>query len=369
MDAPDPQHKKTYHRIKITLRIVSAAIFLAYAAAWCLFGPGLASQLESTLPNRWLLLFAFCALFALGHELLTLPLSYYSGYIIEHRYDLSNESPKDWLIHQMKGWLVGGILGAILMAGMFALLWYGGSLWWLWTLAGWLSLTVILAQLFPVIILPIFYKSELLKDDAMVDRLTRLSEGTGIQIQGVFNLALSQETKKANAMLAGLGNTRRVFLSDTLLDAFSPEEIEVVFAHELGHHVRGHIWKGLGMTAVVGLLMVLLLAWRLGPFAGFDPATVTGALAALPQVFIAVTLLSLITSPITNAVSRRFEVQCDTDALTRTGHRQAYVSAFEKLGDMNLSDPEPHPWIEFFFHDHPALSKRIALADHIDAPA
>jgi STE24 endopeptidase len=186
-----------------------------------------------------------------------------------------------------------------------------------------------------------------------------------MQLTGVFNLQLSKDTKKANAMLAGMGSSRRVYLADTLLDAFSDDEIAVVFAHELGHHIRGHIYKGIALTAVVSSLLVALIHWRLNPFAGTD-ADWTQAIARLAQVMLISSAFPLLISPITNAISRRFEYQCDSDALRLTRDPQAYRSAFVRLGDMNLSDPNPPRWEEILFDDHPALAKRIAMADQYE---
>jgi len=186
-------------------------------------------------------------------------------------------------------------------------------------------------------------------------------------ITGIFNLQLSKETKKANAMLAGLGSSRRVYLSDTLLEAFDDDQIAVVFAHELGHHVRRHIWKGIGISAVASSLLVALIHWRLNPMAGSPEWA--GAIAALTQVMLLATAFPLAVGPVTNAVSRHFERQCDRDALRLTGNPPAYRSAFEQLGRLNLEDPDPPRWEVILFDDHPPLGERIAMADRRPPPS
>jgi STE24 endopeptidase len=193
--------------------------------------------------------------------------------------------------------------------------------------------------------------------------MTRLSEGTGLSIAGVYRIELSAETVKANAMLAGLGRTRRVLMGDTLLSGFSPDEIEVIFAHEIGHHVFGHIWQMIVLGAAYSLAGFwlanrLLAAWG-GP--GYDPRQLSPA--ALPLLMLILTVFSLVLEPLQNALSRRFERQCDRYALDRTGLRGAYRSAFEKLARLNKDDPDPPAWEVRLFHSHPPIRERLALAD------
>jgi STE24 endopeptidase len=348
---------KQYHQLKLNITLLDTVLGVAYAVAWILWSDDLPLG-----ESRWLGLWMFAALFAAGYEILTLPLSYYSGYILEHRFGMSNQTPGRWFSQTAKGWAVGGLLGGILMSGLFAILWYTGPLWWLWVWIAWIGVTVVLAQLAPVVLLPIFFKSEPLENDDLASRFERLALGTTLKVEGIYRLALSEDTKAANAMLTGLGGTRRVYLSDTLLDAFTPDEIEVVFAHELGHHTRGHIWKLLGLgglfgTALIGALAVVLEPTRTEAW--------IQAVVAIPAVVLAATAIDLLIKPIHNAVSRRFEHQCDSDALQRTGNPAAYRSAFERLAEMNLADPDPPAWVEWYFHDHPAMSRRIAMADAV----
>jgi STE24 endopeptidase len=243
------------------------------------------------------------------------------------------------------------------------LLWYSGSWWWLWAAAAWLVATLLLGQLLPVIILPLFYKVTRLDDALLLERLRRLADGTGLNVEGVYRLHLSAETKKANAALAGLGRTRRVLLGDTLLDEFTPEEIEVVFAHEVGHHVHRHLAKMVISSVVLAALGFWLAdvvlrhaSVTLGYPAFNDPA-------ALPLLLLVLTVFGLLLSPAQNALSRYFERQCDRYALKRTHAPDAYRSAFTKLARMNKSDPDPHPLVVWLFDDHPPIRQRLALAE------
>jgi len=358
----DLEAARRYERIRIVLRVITFACLLVYAGAWAALAGPAADRLGELTDSRWVGLGLYGAVFLVGFELLMLPLAYYSEFGVEHAFGLSTRNLRAWLVHTAKEWLVGLVLGAVMLAGFYAALWYGGRAWWLWVWAGWLALTVGLARLFPVLILPLFYKSAPIEREPLRERLLRLAEGAGVRIDGLFRLDVSKETRKANAMLAGLGATRRVYLSDTLLDAFTDEQIGVVFAHELAHHVYRHIPKSIALSAASGTLLVAAVAVALGPYAGPDRAIWPAGVTALPYAVLSAGAVSALLSPLGNAISRRFERQCDAAALARTGDPQAYREAFRKLGEMNLADPDPPRWVEVLFHDHPALSRRIAMA-------
>src|ERR1022692_4242883 len=261
---PASPEVKRYQRHKITIVFVSTILSLTWMALLGFaFGPELGKQYTAWFGHEeWLRLFASAAVLGLTLELLTFPLDYYSGFVLEHRYQLSNQTLTGWLWKRVKGYGVGGVLGLLLVYGLYWLLWVAGDWWWLWATGGWLAVTLVLGRLLPVVILPIFYKVTRLEDPSLLDRLKKLTEGTSLTIEGVYELNLSEETKKANAALAGLGNTRRVLLGDTLLAQFTPEEIEVVFAHEVGHHVHRHLPKSIAMGVfftLFGFAMVDLI--------------------------------------------------------------------------------------------------------------
>jgi STE24 endopeptidase len=365
-----PPEVKRYQRLKLAASIASLVISLAAVAFMALLGgPWLDQWVRSwTGDSPWLRLIALGGFYAAGFELLQLPLSFWSGFILEHRYHLSNQTLRAWAWRKLKGYLVGGILGLGLLLGLYALLWYSGAWWWLWATAGWLGLTLVLARLVPVLILPLFYKVTRLDDTPLLERLQRLTTGTGLTIEGVYRLHLSEETRKANAALTGMGRTRRVLLGDTLLEEFTPEEIEVVFAHEIGHHAHRHIPKIIVISVVLaaaGLYLAnVVLQSAAGPlgYASYsDPA-------ALPLLLLVLTVFSLVLTPLQNALSRFFERQCDRYALERTRLPQAYRSAFVKLARMNKADADPHPLVVWMFEDHPPIRERLALAAEVAFP-
>jgi STE24 endopeptidase len=300
------------------------------------------------------------------HILVSLPLSFYSGYGVEHRFKLSNQSLGRWLTTWLKRNAFGILLGAVFYAGLYWMIWHTGNYWWLIAAGVFFLFSVILGQLAPVVFLPLFYKIERLEDPTLTERMERLAAGTGLTIEGVYRMGLSADTVKANAMLAGLGRTRRVLMGDTLLENFSPDEIEVIFAHEIGHHVHRHIPKMIAAGVVFSLvgfwLLDRLLVWSAG-----IPTSADAPTSSLPLVMFAMSVFGLLLSPLQNVISRHYERQCDRYALTRTGHRDAYRSAFQKLARLNKDDPEPNPIEVFLLHSHPPIAARLAMAEGVGA--
>jgi STE24 endopeptidase len=360
---------RRYERVQLRLTLADMAVDAAYL--------GVMGFLFAAPIDRWLasyqspaqeqsvvrLLALYLVVFGL-HMLVSLPLSFYSGYIIEHRFKLSNQSPRRW----WRNWVLtnglGMALGAVLFCGLYLIMWNTGATWWLIAAAAFFVVSVVLGQLAPVLFLPLFYKIERIDRADLLERLRRLAEGTGLAIEGVYRLGLSADTKKANAMLAGLGRTRRVLMGDTLLDEFSPEEIEVIFAHEIGHHVHRHIPKLIAMGAVFSVLGFWLVDRVLVGWA--DIATARDApTSSLPLVMFSLMVFQLALGPLQNAISRRFERQCDRYALARTGDKPSYRTAFTKLARLNKADPEPHPLEVFLLHSHPPIAERLALADAV----
>jgi STE24 endopeptidase len=364
-----PGRAKTYHRIKLLAGISSSV--LSFALILFIVASHLSGEIEflarSLFSNDYgaLLLFALCI--GLLQSLTTLPISFYAGYIIEHRYELSNQSLGRWAWERLKGMLVAmPLLLAVLMFLYYSLVTYR-ELWWL-PLAIVLTLaSVVLARVAPVLLMPLFYKFTPLSDGSLKERILALCRKTGLSVNGVFLFNLSKNTKKANAGFTGIGKSKRIILGDTLVNEFSEEEIETVFAHELGHYKHRHIMTGIVVSMLstfVGLFLTAhVYAWSMRWF-GF---TSISEMAALPLLALWLSVYGLVTSPIGNMISRRHERQADAYAVRNTGNTAAFVAALRKLASMNLADPEPHPLVEFLFYSHPSIARRIAAVESISA--
>jgi STE24 endopeptidase len=295
-------------------------------------------------------------------HLIELPFAFYQGYVLEHRFGLSRQSLLDWFGDQVKAGgiaIVFAILGATVVYG--ALRWSPGW-WWLISAAVFALATVVLAQLAPVLLLPLFFRFKPLDRPALVNRLLALAAKANTRIRGVFEWTLSAHTRKANAALAGLGGTRRILLSDTLLADYSDDEIEVVLAHELSHHVHHDIWRAIAVQTallVVSFFVAHLVLQRLaGPLAlrGHDDP------AGLPLLLLAGGVCSFLFMPIANALSRAHERRADRYALEMTRQPEAFISAMKRLGQQNLAEEHPSRLVQWLFYSHPPIRERIDFA-------
>ncbi len=302
-------------------------------------------------PQRTVQLLLLFGVTTLLHVAVSFPLSYYAGYRLEHQFGLSRLSLGGWLWRYTKMNVLALLFGGLLMTGLYWIIWLTGEWWWLVAAGSFFVVSVLAGQLVPVLILPLFYKIERVETPELAERMTRLAAGTGLSIEGVYRFDLSADTVKANAMLTGLGRTRRVLMGDTLLDRFTPDEIEVIFAHEIGHHVFHHIRKMIVVGAVYSLIGFWLVSQLVMIWTRHVEPTIHSPhelpVFTLPLVMLLLTLFSLLVEPLQNAVSRRYERQCDRYALQRTGLRGAYVSAFQKLARLNKDDPRRTHWKSF----------------------
>jgi STE24 endopeptidase len=257
---------------------------------------------------------------------------------------------------------VGLVLALLGSAVVFSLLAWSPEYWWIAAAAVFSAMLVLLAQLAPVLLLPLFYDIEPLDRPALAARLLALAERAGAPVLGVFEWRLSGRTRKANAALTGIGRTRRILLSDTLLAEHADDEIEVILAHELAHHVHRDIWAGIAFET--GLIVAgLFIADRVVE-ASAGPLGLAGKtdLAALPLIILTMGGVSLLLMPLANGFSRAHERRADRYALDLTSNAGAFVSAMRRLAAQNLAEERPSRLVELLFHSHPSTSARIAAA-------
>ncbi|HVB60849.1 MAG TPA: M48 family metallopeptidase [Ktedonobacteraceae bacterium] len=370
LDAARQQQAREYARIRRQLSLTSLGI--AALGILFIFMSGFDVALRDWLqPLGWqpvsgwypVQVLVFLLVLSLAYEIVTTPLGYY-GFSLSRRYGLSTMTAKGWLADLCKGLGIGLVFEVAAAEVVYLLLAAQPQLWWLWVAIALLFFTVIMANLAPVLILPLFYKFTPLPDGELKERLLALTDRAHTRVRGVFTMHLSSKTTAANAALMGLGNTRRIVLGDTLLDRYTPDEIEVVLAHELGHHVHRDLWKLIVSQSVimlVGLYLVsLALNWAANTqhyyLALADPAT-------MPFLLLLLGIFGLVVLPLSNGISRAVEYQADEYALQSTRKVEAFKSAMTRLANQNLSEVEPSPAVEFFFYDHPAVGKRLQHAD------
>ena len=366
LDPERQKQAKTYARIRRRLWLVDTAFSGLYTVVWLFLGWSLVLRqwLTDLLTADWLIIAAFAAIFGGIYLFLNLPLGYYSGFVLPHRFGQSNQTLRDWILDRVKGLAIMTPLGLMLLELLYVALRAAGGLWWLWTAGGILIFSVLFSNLAPVLIMPIFNKFVPLGDEHkdLAERLLRLAERAKTKVRGVFKFDMSKRTKSANAALTGIGNTRRIVLGDTLINEFTPDEIETVLAHELGHHVNRDIpfliLTGAFITTVGLFLASVALEWVIRTFHFSSTADV----AALPALGLIMGIYSLVTMPLENALSRWREKMADEYALKSTGKPEAFASAFTRLANQNLGEVDPEQWVVFLFYSHPPLGNRIQRA-------
>jgi STE24 endopeptidase len=300
---------------------------------------------------------------AFGHDLIQVPLAFYQGVLLERRYGLSTQTTSQWWRDHLKAWAVGLVLTLLAAFLVATLLRWDAEWWWAAAAAAVAGLLIVLAHLAPIVLLPLFYTFTPLDRPALSRRLLALAERTGTPVLGVFEWRLSDRTRKANAALAGIGATRRILLSDTLLAEHSDDEIEVVLAHELAHHVHRDIWSAIAVETLLVAAGFYLADRVLSLFAGSFGLLGKADIAALPLLVLAVGGVSLLFMPLANAFSRAHERRADRYALDVTRNADAFITAMRRLASQNLAEEHPSRLVEVLFHSHPSTSARIAAAE------
>ncbi len=355
-----------YNRIKRWLSMADLVLGIGFMIVLLVTGwtRGLRDLSLHAAKDRYLLaLFFYILILSIISKGLTLGLDFYA-FRLEHRFHLSNQRLGSWILDEVKGWTVGLIIGSILAEIVYGLMLSSPDHWWIFAWLIFIGLYVFFAQVAPVVLLPMFYKFSPLQNEELKSRLMRLGERAGTRIRGVYEWKLSEKSKKANAALTGLGNTRRIILADTLLENYSPDEIEAVLAHELGHHVHGHILKSIVVEALVTLVGFWAANWVLQyvtETAHMFPARTD--FANMPLLVLVSSVLSMVLMPALNAYSRFNERQADLYCWKSVPSVVPFITAMQKLTAQNLSERSPSRLVEILFHSHPSTSNRIAAAE------
>ena len=359
MDEPK-RYESAKHFVAITGFILDVLILLylllSGSSIWI-------RQFAETLSNSEWISIAVYTLIVIGiFKLIDLPLSFYSGYLLEHRFGLSRQSLTGWIKDQVKAVGLGIALSLAAVEVIYQLLRDRPDHWWLYAGLAFITFVVLMTNLAPVLLLPLFFKFRPVENQDLQNRVARLARRTNTSVCGIFEWSLGEKTRKANAAVVGWGNTRRIIVSDTLLQNFSGEEIEVIMAHELCHHVKNHIWQGIAVQSLLTLAGFYVVGRALPGFSLKFGFRGIADVATLPLFALMMMALSVLALPAVNYFLRRLETAADLYALDMTGDALAFVSSMEKLADLNLANKAPNKIIQFIFHSHPSVEDRIKVA-------
>ena len=355
---------KRYSNEKYSLAIAGMGfdLFLLFVFLASGLSKALAEWLSLISLNVFFVLPAYITIAGFAYYLLDFPLHFYGSYILEHKYSLSTQRLGAWFLDELKASLIALSIAFILVGALYFVLNFFSNTWWVIISLFWVFFNILLAKLVPIVIIPLFFKYKKLSDDPLRQRLLNLADKMKVKILDVFEIDFSKKTVKANAAFVGVGNTRRVLLADTLQNKYTPDEIEVVLAHEFAHYRLKHLLKLVLVNSAVTAVTFYIIYKTSSSVVAFFGFSSLSQIAALPVVLLYMALFGIIMQPLAAFLSRSFERDADRMALAVTQKKEAFISMMDKLGEQNLADRLPHPLIKFFFFDHPPIDERIKMA-------
>jgi STE24 endopeptidase len=355
-------NSKTYNNLKLAISVTKG--ITTFLLLFLFVTTGLSRWLLLLLThysaNNYILFLLFIGVIGIASGILFAPLNYYTGFYLEHKYNLSNQTFLAWIWEDVKGLLVSLVIGIPILLLFYYSLNRFGAAWWLPFAIIIFVLSVLLARVAPIIILPLFYKVTPIEDEDLKSRISILAKDAGIKVENVYKFNMSKNTKKANAAFTGIGKSKRIILGDTLLDKFSGDEIETVIAHELGHYKMKHIIKNIIIGTASSFLTLFLIAYFYDKSIAWFHFTGRIDISALPLLSLWAMVIGLIFTPLGNLLSRKYEYEADGYSVAATGKASQFIAALEKLNEQNLGDKDPHPFVEWFFYSHPSIKNRIA---------
>jgi len=356
---------RRYRNDNLKLSIASLIVGSCLLVALMVFGLSerFAGLLAVRIKAHLLLVAAYFSVLYLAFSILNLPFAFVEGYRIEHKYGFSTQNRCQWFADWLKSSAVTYLLGLIVFEVIYLVIPASPHLWWLWLSLMMIGFSIVLANVFPVVILPLFYKTTAIEEGELTQGIAALCKKAAINIRGVYSINLSAKTTKANAAVVGLGNTRRILVGDTLISRYVTDEILSAVGHEIVHFRERHMWWLILWQSLATIAMFYAL-FRIQPMAyawfGFDHAA---SIAAFPLFAIIFGVLSYVMRPLTSAVSRYYERRADRGALGLTSNTGAFVGLIAKLCNEQLSIAYPNRFIEWYSYSHPSPGRRIALAE------
>lgn len=308
-----------------------------------------------------IILLYFTVLYAV-YTLISFPFAYIAGYKIEHKYGFSTQNFRAWLNDWIKSFIVVFILGAIIFEVIYLITDLSPNLWWLWLSIIMIVFSVLFTNLFPVLVLPLFYKTSPIENEDLKNKITEICRQVKINIQGVFSINLSSKSTKANAAVVGLGNTKRILMGDTLIADYSEDEVISALTHEITHYREHHIWWLIFWQSLITLLMFYIFYLVHSPLyklIGFEKIS---EIAAFPLFAIIFAIFSIVFKPLVSSISRHYERRADQGALDLTKNSKSFISLIAKFCNKQLTIAYPSPFIEWYKYSHPSPGNRIKFA-------
>jgi STE24 endopeptidase len=355
---------KQYEKEKRLLGLANLSLSLALLLIF--YFSGLSSRLANLAIDHsmiWTFLIYVFVFFTFMNGL-TLPMTFYSSYVHEHKWNFSNHTIRSWLWEQGKSFFVGLVILTVILGLILWIMAQTPKWWWLVAALVMALMSVVFAALFPVIVAPIFNTYEPIKNKELTEALSAILSRGGLKSSGFFKEDMSRQTKKENAFLAGLGKTRRVVMGDNLLENMTSSEIVSIIAHEVGHYRYKHLWKNIGIGVGLQLVVFFILHIFIKELFPQFLASTRWNLSLFPVFVMCIGLLSgLFLGPLNHALSRRFEREADRYALENIEDKKSFLTALAGLADRNLSNAYPEWWVKVLYYSHPPIGERLQMAE------
>ncbi len=355
---------KVYHLLKNILFFTKLTGVLVLL--FLLFRSGFPWRIENEIDNLnyYLKAFIYLSILFVIFSSINLLFDWMEGYLVEKRFNLSSQTLGGWFKDFLKTTMVEFLIFLIL-GEIFYFFLRITRLWWLPVWIVWFFLTFVLAKIFPYLILPLFFKLRKIEEPSLKETINNLAHAFGIKIKDIWEVDFSRKTKKANAFVTGLGNSKRVVLADNLLARYTPQEIEVVCAHEFAHIKNRDTLKSIFLVGGSLLFMFLFLNLIIRRVADSIDIELCHP-RLLPLILLFIIILNFIFTPVRNFFLRRIEEKADESALLSIQSRDSFISCMEKLARDNLSERDPPKWRKFLFYTHPPINERIKKAENYE---
>jgi len=355
-----------YENVKLVLEPITGTIVpVAFSLLLLLSGVSvwLVHYLSSATGSYWVTLGLYIVIFVGLLQLTETPISFYSGFVVDHRFHLSTQTLKGWTVDELKSLGIEVAFGVLAVTILYYLI-RAVSLWWLAAAVLFAILSILLSIIVPYVLMPLFYKVTPLTDSSLKGTLLEMSRKVGAKsVDRVIVADESRKSVRANAFFSGIGKSRAIVLFDTLLSNFTRREVITVVAHELGHYVNKDIWKEALLSGFLIVPPFFIADYVLRVGAGTLGLTGAADPAGVPVIFAILMGVSFALQPISNGISRIMESKADEFALRAADDSEAQSSAERRLADLSLAVDKPNRLVELVFYTHPSPSKRVQLAD------
>ena len=304
--------------------------------------------------------------------LIKLPLNYYSGFVLRHKYALSNQTLARWLEVTLKGFLLNDLVLSLFIFIPLYIIYRSPRIWWLQLAFILIPVIIFMVFISPMILDPVFNKYTSIEDDELGQEIRGLLEKADIQDANIYMVDKSKDTKTMNAYMTGIFKSKRIVLWDTTIDNLEEEEVLAITAHEIGHYLEGHIWKSILLSSLGTVLILFLIhitvSWILALSNGSFGVRNLHDVSIIPLFILVLNIYTFLGNPIVNHISRTMEREADGYEIMLTEDREAAISAMEKLYKESLGIPRPSKIYEFWYNSHPNLEDRVEFYETYEIP-